>query len=112
MYMKFRQLEDLESDLKSEKSQENEVIAYVQDMLMENGFEVDKKLNGVSFTHTYENDDAIYDCQFYMDTSSKTYSSYVTSNEDGVKQSTFQQKGPILEAKTAVDKLIKYLTTI
>lgn len=110
--MKFRQLEDLESELKSEKSQENDVITYVQDVLIENGFEVDKKLNGVSFIHTYESDGAIYECQFYLDTSSKSYSSYVTSNEDGVKQSTFQQKGPLLEAKQAVDKLIKYLMTI
>lgn len=110
--MKFRLVEDLESDLRDRKSNENEIIKYAQDRLSEAGFEESSKLNGYSFTTTYETETTIYDCQFYIDTSSKTYSSYVTSEEDGTKQSTFQQKGPIDGVREAVDKLLKYLETI
>ena len=110
--MRFRLIEDLEGDLKNRKLAEDDVVNYVRTCLLEAGFEEGTKLNGYSFTNTYETEDTIYDCQFYIDTSSKTYSSYVTSEEDGTKQSTFQQKGPIADTKEAVDKLLKYLLTI
>lgn len=112
MYMRFRLIEDLESDLKAKKLVEEDTIAYVRNCLSEADFEEGNKLNGHSFTNTFETENTIYDCQFYIDTSSKTYSSYVTSEEDGTKQSTFQQKGPLSDAKEAVDKLLKYLQTI
>ena len=105
--MRFRLVEDLSDELRERKLAEEESINYVRNCLSEVGFEESSKLNGYSYTNTYETESSVYDCQFYIDTSSKTYSSYVTSEEDGTKQSTFQQKGPIGDCNEAVDKLLK-----
>ena len=110
--MRFRTYEELETDLIAEQNEQQSAVDYVVDSLVELGFEQSKELNGVSLSQTYDNEDTVYNCQFYMDTEADTYSSYVTSDTDGDKTTTFQQKGPLKDAPRAVDKYTQFLSTI
>ena len=120
--MKFRLLtedvdqpipyEELEEDLKEEQKIEDSSVQYAIEQLEQLGFESNTELNGISLIQTIEDEDTTYKCQFYLDTEADNYSSYVTSESDGTKTTSFSQKGPIDEAPTAVDKFIKFLQTI
>lgn len=107
--MEYRRYEDLEEDLKEEQQIKDNAVAVASEALSKEGFKETKELNGVSFTMTHDNDVTVYHCQFYIDTEAETYSSYITSDTDGDKTTTFQQKGPVVDAPTAVDKFIQFL---
>lgn len=119
--MKFRLLEDvdqpipyeqLEEDLKEEERIKTEAVNYATELLTADGFDEIDELNGVSFAKSYKQNDIAYHCQFYLDTESEKYSSYVTSEEDGDKQTSFQQKGNIQDAQNAVDKFLRFVRTL
>lgn len=104
--------DQLEEDLKEEERIKNELVAYAGEQLTLEGFDEIDELNGISFTKSYKNENITYHCQFYLDTEAEKYSSYVTSEEDGDKQTSFQQKGIIFDAKQAVDKFVKFIRTL
>ena len=110
--MRFRLCEELLEDLKEDENRKNQVISYVSDSLASEGFEEIDELNGVSFTKSYENDTETIHCQFYIDTEAEEYSSYVTSEEDGNKSTTFQQHGAIFDASSAVDEFIEFVAKV
>lgn len=119
--MKFRLLEELdqpvpydqlEEDLKEEERIKNEAVEYATQQLTSEEFEEIDELNGVSFAKSYKQNEVMYHCQFYLDTEAEKYSSYVTSEEDGDKQTSFQQKGNIDEAQSAVDKFLRFVRTL
>lgn len=104
--------EQLEEDLKEEERIKNEAVDYASEKLTAEDFDEIDELNGVSFAKSYKQDDLVYHCQFYIDTEAEKYSSYVSSEEDGSKQTTFQQKGDIKDAQAAVDKFLKFVRTL
>ena len=110
--MKFRLNEDLLEDLRDDENRKAKVISYASDVLTGDGFEEVDELNGVSFAKSYENDKETIHCQFYIDTESEKYSSYVTSEEDGDKSTTFQQHGSIFDAESAVDEFFEFVSKI
>lgn len=110
--MKFRLCEELLEDLKEDENRKNQAVSYASDALTADGFEEIDELNGVSFSKYYENDKEAIHCQFYLDTESEEYSSYVTSEEDGNKSTTFQQHGSIFDASSAVDEFIEFVSKV
>ena len=119
--MKFRLLEELEQpvpyeeleeDLKEEERIKNEAVQYATEQLTAEEFEEIDELNGVSFAKSYKQQDVMYHCQFYLDTEAEKFSSYVTSEEDGDKQTSFQQKGNINEAQSAIDKFLRFVRSL
>ena len=101
--------EQLEEDLKEDERIKNEAVSYASEQLRSEGFDEVNELNGISFAKSYKQDDLVYHCQFYIDTEAEKYFSYVSSEEYGSKQTTFQQKGKIRDAQNAVDKFLKLL---
>ena len=108
--MRFRLVEDLQEDLQEEHKEQQRVLDYVTNELTSREFEVTEKLNGISFNKQIDSDDCSIICQFYIDTTSFDYSSYikfdVTDNEsnysnkgkfdsleNGLKQFIFQLEG-------------------
>lgn len=119
--MKFRLLEELEQpvpyeeleeDLKEEERIKNEAVQYATEQLAAEEFEEIDELNGVSFAKSYKQQDVMYHCQFYLDTEAEKFSSYVTSEEDGDKQTSFQQKGNINEVHSAIDKFLRFVRSL
>jgi hypothetical protein len=110
--MRFILTEELLEDLKDEENKKTQAINYVSEVLTADGFEEIDELNGVSFSKSYENDREIIHCQFYLDTESEKYSSYITSEEDGDKSTTFQQHGSIFDAENAVDEFFEFVRKI
>ena len=119
--MKFRLLEELEQpvsyeeleeDLKEGERIKNEAVQYATEQLTAEEFEEIDELNGVSFAKSYKQQDVMYHCQFYLDTEAEKFSSYVTSEEDGDKQTSFQQKGNINEAQSAIDKFLRFVRSL
>lgn len=104
--------DQLEEDLKEEERIKTEAVQYATEQLGEEEFEEIDELNGVSFAKSYRQNEIMYHCQFYLDTEAEKYSSYVTSEEDGDKQTSFQQKGSIQEATQAIDKFLKFVRTL
>ena len=110
--MKFILNEELLEDLKDDENSKNQVIKYASEVLVTDDFEEIDELNGVSFAKSYENKTETIHCQFYLDTESEKYSSYVNSEEDGDKSTTFQQHGSIFEAEAAIDDFIEFVRKI
>lgn len=119
--MKFKLLEDLEQlipyeqleeDLKEDERIKNEAVDYATKQLTAEEFDKIDELNGISFAKSYKDQNILYHCQFYLDTESEKYSSYVTSEEDGDKQTSFQQKGSIFDAQQAIDKFIRFVRSL
>ena len=110
--MRFILNEELLEDLKDDENRKNQVVKYAAEVLTADGFEEIDELNGVSFSKSYENRTETIHCQFYLDTESEKYSSYVTSEEDGDKSTTFQQHGSIFEAEAAIDEFIEFVRKI
>ena len=110
--MKLILNEELLEDLKSDESRKEDIIGYASEVLTADGFEEIDELNGVSFAKSYENKVETTHCQFYIDTESEKYSSYVTSEENGDKSTTFQQHGSIFDAESAVDEFIEFVRKI
>lgn len=104
--------DQLEEDLKEDERIKNEAVSYASEQLGSEGFDTIDELNGISFAKSYKQDDLVYHCQFYIDTEAEKYSSYISSEEDGSKQTTFQQKGEVKDAKSAVDKFLKFIRTL
>jgi hypothetical protein len=110
--MIFRLVENIEDDVKKKKASQLSVITEVSILLEENGFESSEELNGVSFTQSIDRDEEVVDCQFYLDTDSDTYFSYVSSTSGDDKTVSFQQKGPFRDAVSATSKFLKFLETV
>jgi hypothetical protein len=110
--MKFILNEELLEDLKSDESRKEEVIRYASKVLTADGFEEIDELNGVSFAKSYESKEETIHCQFYLDTESEKYSSYVTTEENGDKSTTFQQHGSIFDAESAIDEFFEFVNKI
>lgn len=104
--------DQLEEDLKEDERIKNDAVAYANDQLTGEGFDEVDELNGTSFTKSYKNENITYHCQFYLDTEAEKYSSYVTSEEDGDKQTSFQQKGSIFDAQQAIDKFVRFVRSL
>ena len=104
--------DQLEEDLKEDERIKNEAVNYASEQLVSEDFDEIDELNGVSFIKSYKQDEITYHCQFYLDTEARKYSSYVTSEEDGDKQTSFQQKGSIVDAISAIDKFIRFVRTL
>lgn len=110
--MRFILNEELLEDLKDDENRKNQAVKYAAEILTADGFEEIDELNGVSFVKSYENKAETIHCQFYLDTESEKYSSYVTSEEDGDKSTTFQQHGSIFDAESAVDEFFEFVSKI
>ena len=110
--MRFILNEELLEDLKDDENRKNQVVGHASEVLTADGFEEIDELNGVSFSKSYESKDETIHCQFYLDTESEKYSSYVTSEENGDKSTTFQQHGSIFEAESAIDEFIEFVRKI
>jgi hypothetical protein len=110
--MRFILKEELLEDLKEDEITKTQIINHASETLTSDGFEEIDELNGVSFSKSYENEEEIIHCQFYIDTESEKYSSYVTSEEDGDKSTTFQQHGSIFDAESAVDEFYEFVRKI
>lgn len=104
--------EQLEEDLKEEERIKNEAVNYATEQLTAEEFDEIDELNGVSFAKSYKDENVLYHCQFYLDTEAEKFSSYVTSEEDGDKQTSFQQKGNIEDTQQAIDKFIKFVRSL
>lgn len=110
--MEYRRYEDLEEDLKEEQKIKENAVSYANDALTNEDFVQEDELNGASFKKSYEDGDITYHCQFYIDTESGKYSSYVTSEADGDKTTSFSQSGHIEDTTEAIDKFIKFIRTL
>lgn len=110
--MEYRRYEDLEEDLKEEQRIKDEAVSYVNDNLSKEDFIREDELNGASFKKSYEDGDITYHCQFYVDTEADKYSSYVTSEEEGNKSTSFSQAGDIRDTKDALDEFVKFIRTM
>jgi hypothetical protein len=110
--MEYRRYEDLEEDLKEEQQKRDNVVKAVSAVLSGEEFVEEKELNGVSFTKTYETNDTICHCQFYLDTEANEYSSYVTSEESGNKVTSFSQSGHIFDAEESVTDFVDFVRTL
>jgi hypothetical protein len=110
--MRFTLNEELLEDLKDDENRKSQVVSYASEVLTADGFDEIDELNGVSFAKSYESDKETIHCQFYLDTESEKYSSYVTSEEDGDKSTTFQQHGSIFDAESAVDEFFEFVSKI
>jgi hypothetical protein len=110
--MKFILNEELLEDLKDDENRKAQVVSYASKVLTADEFDEIDELNGISFSKSYETDDETIHCQFYLDTESEKYSSYVTSEEDGDKSTTFQQHGSIFDAESAIDEFLEFVRKI
>lgn len=110
--MEYRRYEDLEEDLQEEQRVRKESVDEASRLLEPEDFHKEDELNGVSFKKSYENEDITYHCQFYIDTEADKYSSYVTSEEYGDKNTSFSQSGHIADVAEALDKFIKFVRTL
>ena len=108
--MKFKLLEDLESDLQNKNNQRKEVIESIRKSLSEQGFKENKELNGISFEKEVESDDSTFYCQFYLDLDNNKYKSYVSNDSDS--KVMFTQEGEITEASKALDTFVKFLGSV
>lgn len=110
--MEYRRYEDLEEDLKEEREKKDSAVKTVSNILTKEGFDEEQELNGISFTKLYETDDTACHCQFYLDTESDEYSSYVTSETDEGKVTSFSQNGHIFDSIEAVDDFVSFVRTL
>lgn len=103
--MRFSLVEDLESDLKSKSDGVKGIISTVKSELPE--FKEKSVMNGVAFELKRESDGVQQLGQFYLDTDSNTYSSYLTVDDGDGEVMSIQQNGK-LEAEEVMDALAEY----
>lgn len=108
--MKFKLIEDLETELQNKNNQRKETIEIIRESLSEQGFKENKELNGISFEKEIETDDSIFYCQFYLDLDNDKYKSYVSNDSDS--KVMFTQEGEITGALRALDTFMKFLNSI
>lgn len=101
-------VEDMENKLKEEKAEFDKKLDKVRDLLTENGFEETQKLNGISFNKDIQTEDYILQAQMYIDTSSKKYSSYISS-KDNKADTNFSSKG---DEEGIVDATYRLITEV
>lgn len=110
--MKFIKEEtELEQELKDKFNETEDIIDVVSDIMNENDFSIENKLNGIAFNRTLKRDDYDIDCQFYIDTLKNTYSTYVTSNSED-NTVNYTQKGQLKDAQKAAINFINYIDTL
>jgi hypothetical protein len=110
MKMKFRLLEDLESELVDKANARENDVDVIRNALLEIGFDEKSELNGVSFDKIIDlEEDEIY-CQFYVDLDSNSYKSYVS--KDGDNKIMFTQTGDMQDVIEALDKFVKFMETV
>lgn len=103
--MRFLLREDLESDLRDKNSQVKEIIDLVANELPE--FTKEDELNGTSFNLKREVEGTVQLGQFYLDTESSSYSSYLTEDDGDGEVMSIQQSGK-LEIEEVTDALAEY----
>ena len=110
--MKFIKEEtELEQELKDKFNETEDIIDVVSDIMNENDFSIENKLNGIAFNRTLKRDDYDIDCQFYIDTLKNTYSTYVKGKrEENLVIKT--QKGQLKDAEKAAISFINYIDTL
>jgi hypothetical protein len=79
-------------DVQEMHDEEQATLEEVREILTTEGFEESTKLNGVAFTKTLEEKDYSIKAQFYVDTTTFDYSTYI-STENNKGDTNFSSKG-------------------
>lgn len=114
--MRFRLLEgkdptEILEDVQEEHKEQQEILKEVRDLLLDEEFEEEKKLNGVSFNKTINIGENTIRAQFYVDTTTFNYSSYVQSDTE-IGDTNFSSKGGIEGIISAAKRLVFELNGI
>lgn len=109
--MRFRLVEDLQEDLQEEHKEQERIIKYVSDELTSRDFTTTNKLNGISFNKEISKDNVSIICQFYIDTTSFDYSSYIKF-DDETNESNYSNKGTFDNVENGLKQFIFQLEGI
>lgn len=102
--------ETLIEDITEEHNDNMNEVDQVRELLTSEGFEEQRKLNGVAFVKEIDN---VIRAQMYIDTTKFNYSCYVNyENEDNEVTSDFQMGGQINSVLSAAERLLKELQEV
>lgn len=94
--MKFKLVEDLEQELISKAEKENIIKYEIEKLFETNSFNIERNINGTSYSKTEDNIEASFYINDKLD-----YSGYVTT-----ANTNFTVKGNINDALTAANKIV------
>ena len=109
--MKFRLVEEYEQDpqlvedVQEERNKNLELLDEVRQILTQEDFEEERKLNGVAFTKTFDIDGLEFRAQFYVDTTTFDYTTYVQEEEDK-RSANYTSKGTVDKLVTAAKRFV------
>lgn len=90
----YEQDPQLVEDIQEERNKNLELLDEVRQILIEEEFEEERKLNGVAFTKTFDINGLRFTAQFYVDTTTFDYSTYVQEERDE-RSANYTSKGKV-----------------
>ena len=95
----------LVEDVQEERNKNLELLDEVRQLLTEEDFEEERKLNGVAFTKTFEIDGLEFRAQMYIDTTTFDYTTYVQAEQD-TNSTNYTSKGSVDKLLTAAKRFV------
>ena len=95
----------LVEDVQEERNKNLELLDEVRQLLTEEEFKEEKKLNGVAFTKTFEIDGLEFRAQMYIDTTTFDYTTYVQEERDR-NSTNYTSKGTVDKLVTAAKRFV------
>lgn len=101
----YEQDPQLVEDVQEERNKNLDLLDQVRQLLVEEDFEEERKLNGIAFTKTFEIDGLEFRAQLYVDTTTFDYTTYVQEEHDK-RSANYTSKGNVDNLVNAAKRFV------